>query len=217
MSEALTKDVPPYYIVFLIVSGFFFLYFSAIPFIFKIRGWLNPLNGNSTDIISNIILILLFCLIFGFPVLLLRDCITGNNGPVAVGKRIWKGQKLYLKLEDEDYCRKLEYFLWSKRSGLDKALSFANIKFALVNGFLAGSFAALMFNIPAILIALVVIQDKSTLICILAWSIAISLIMLVYEKFFFREGYNKLILEINRRYTIYRKSQIKKQFDDCQF
>jgi hypothetical protein len=217
MTEALTKDVPPFYIVLLIVNGFFFCFLSPISFyLLRTQAWINPFCGNSaTDSISSVVLILSISFVAGLPGLLFRDYITGNNGPIPVSKRVlkafkaknWCFWKVWRKKEKSTKAdSNITYYLWLKRSDLGKAASFLNVKFAIVNGFLIGSGLALMVNILTMPALFFFVSDRLFLFFIFLLSIFFTEIAFIYERFFFRKGYEDISSEIDNRY---KKAQLK--------
>ena len=99
MSQTLSKDVPSFYIIYSLVNGFFFAFlFLPIVLFLKTQPWIYFLDQNSpSESLSSIALILLFAFVTGLPGLLVHDYVTGNNGPIAVLKRIYEGKTWLFK------------------------------------------------------------------------------------------------------------------------
>jgi hypothetical protein len=201
MSAALSKDVPTYYIVLLLINGLFICFLSPLFLFLKTQTWINPFSQNTpSESLSSIALILLFAFIVGLPGLLVRDRVIGNNGPVSVLKRMCKGEKWIKVIEKQNASQNIEYVLWLKRTGMNRYLSFLNLQFAVVNGFLLGSGIAFIVNIPAIVILLLISKETFFFVQIFANSI-LCLSAFLYEKYFFRKDYNEIIKELNRRFA----------------
>lgn len=208
MTEVISKDVPSYYFILLIVNGFFFCFLSPLVILLKTQPWINPFSGNATETLSSIVVILLISFLGGLPGLLFRDWITGNNGPISILKRIKKGEPWRKKVISPNAYYSIEYFCWLKRTGLDKYLSFLNMKFSLVNGFLIGSGLSLLVNIPIMPILYLVFYDKLFIILISGLSIFFSSLAFLYEKKIFRAGYQEMLGELERRFNDTQNEQI---------
>jgi hypothetical protein len=214
MSEGLSKDVPSFVIVLLIANGFFFSFLSPIFVFLNTQSWVNPLIQNTpSESLSSIALILLFALIAGLPGLLLRDYVTGRNGPISLLNVHKRKREEIGKQDPEQY---MDYDIWLKSTGLDKYLSFLNLKYAIVNGFLLGSELAFIVNIIfAFLLFLVPFKEYPLFISVFINSFLFFSIALIFEKYFFRNSHNAAITNLNKRYKDATIEQKVRKYQSC--
>ena len=201
MSEGLSKDVPSYVIVLLLVNGFFFSFLSPIILFLKTQKWANPFIQNTTpsESLSSIALILLFALIAGLPGILLRDCITGNRGLFA--RLNINNKKEEKKIEKTTFDEYFNYAIWLRSNGLNKYLAFLNLKYAIVNGFFLGSILAFIANCIAFFPILFLFKELLPFFfLILLDSLLFSYVAVLYDRLFFRDIHAESEAHLKKRY-----------------
>ncbi len=201
MSEETIKDVPAAYIIMLVANGFLVLVLTPLHTLFL--PWINPFTQQSpSEMISSIAVLLLFSSIAGFPGLIVRNYVTGNNGLNArINRKKHKNKRILEKTREicHQGCSKemeiqqfLKESIWrSNNPAIDATFKFAAVKYSILTGIILGAELALIVNLPFIAITLWTLRFKAAIVLTIM-PLVFGLPAYLYDKYHFRKELDTL-------------------------